>query len=228
MSFSSPHGAGVRDLSGPLRALGFAPTLQPSQDQAEVATSKGMRGGGRGGIPEAVTSGAWRPGACPDPDSARDRMEAKPPGWDSDGGESPVPHRSSPPPSPGSAWPARSHPWYRRPRGSWCSSSAKMMTPPWSPMAGGRKTGSPSPPTGVCVAAPDVPWGGKGASRAPAPSGRSAGGLWRAGLVVVRSQSSDPHPRTQAQAAAGWLPGHQPPAGRGRWHLQLWWQQAGW
>uniref|UniRef100_A0A8C7AT42 Papilin, proteoglycan like sulfated glycoprotein n=1 Tax=Neovison vison TaxID=452646 RepID=A0A8C7AT42_NEOVI len=53
-------------------------------------------------------------------------------------------------PSYGSAWPAGSHPWYRRPRGSWCSSSAKMTMPPWSPVANGRKTGSPSPPTGVC------------------------------------------------------------------------------
>lgn len=57
MWFSSPHGPGVSNLSRPLHALGFAPTLPLSQDQAEVARSKGVWGGWRGGIPEAM--GFW-------------------------------------------------------------------------------------------------------------------------------------------------------------------------
>uniref|UniRef100_G1Q7M1 Papilin, proteoglycan like sulfated glycoprotein n=1 Tax=Myotis lucifugus TaxID=59463 RepID=G1Q7M1_MYOLU len=57
------------------------------------------------------------------------------------------------------AWPARSPFWCRRPWGGRCGSSARV-SPPWTPLPGGRRTGSPSL-TGVCGilprAAPRIP-----------------------------------------------------------------------
>ena len=79
-----------------------------------------------------------------------------------------------------------------------------------------------------CVQSP--PWGGLSD---PLWGGRvSVGpqnpGAWVGfGLAVIplEPRAQAPIPLTEAQAAARWLLGHQPPAGRGRWHLQLW-QQA--
>lgn len=146
----------------PLHALGFAPTLLLSRDQVEVAASKGMVG--RMERAESRGHGLLELGLTGDPLTPKVPETGWAPSslwWDPDEAESPVlalkpsvqvltPH------SPGSAWRACSRPWYRRPGASWCGSSAKM-TPPWSPTPGGRKMGSPSPLTGVCVAADPPP-----------------------------------------------------------------------
>ena len=130
------------------------------------------------------------------------------------------PHVTLCPTFPGSLWWARNPPWCRRPWGSWCGSSAPR-TAPRAPTPGGRKTGGPSPLTGGCSqpAAPPGPsnsqgWGVRAGSGEP-------------GLLLRRDTALKPPARPQAPAAVRRLPGHQPPEGGGRGHLQLWRPWAG-
>lgn len=59
-------------------------------------------------------------------------------------------------------------------------------------MASGRKTGSPSPPTGVCVAAPDVPWGRRGQAGLQSPPGGARGASGRSGSLSSEARAQTP------------------------------------
>lgn len=128
----------------------------------------------------------------------------------------------TPCPSPGPAG-ARSPLWCRQPWGRRCGSPA-LATPLGPSTPGGRKMGSPSPLTGVCSIPPGggrplgSPLGREGPCGAPEPRGLGGG---QAHCRPREPRTQAPILLTEVQAAARRLLGHQPPAGRGCWYLQL-------